>query len=702
MKFVNPHFLYALFALAIPIIIHLFNFRKSKRVFFTNNRFLKEVQHDTRAKNKLKHLLILACRLLALIFLVAAFAQPYWPRENGATRTGDKVVSVYIDNSFSMDAVGKSGTLLDEAKKNAKEIAAAYKPSDRFQLLTNDFEGRHQRLVNREEFLELVDEVQSSPVVRTLSEVTKRQQDAINTSEGIQTGNKVAFLISDFQKSISDFSSIKTDTTIRFHPVQTEAQNRNNISVDSVWFPSPVRQLSSTESLRIRLKSHSDVAVENAPLRLYLNGQSIPGSFSIGPNGTIDTVIHFMVRETGLQNGMIEIIDYPVTFDDKFYFSYGVSKSIPILAVNPALENNSVTGNNYDYLKSLFGTDSAFAFTETDENKIDYSALGNYSFILLNSLNSISSGLSSELKKFVDNGGSVFVFPGDNLDLQSYKDFLTPLGVNSFEKRDTVTTVVDKLNYTHPLYQGVFEKTSGNIDLPSVYDHYKISSGTRTTQEELMRLRNGDLFAGSFRSGKGTVYLCAVPLNDAWSNLPRHALFVPTLYQAALFSQPQQQLFYTIGSNENIDLGDINLVGENVFHLSEPTKNFDIIPAQSVIDGHTILDVHRQITQPGNYFVTFGKDQLSGIAFNYNRKESDLSTLEPSQIDTSCVAAGLKNFSRIENDKKGLTAALTEIDYGVRLWKNCIWLTLFFLLMEILIIRFVSNDPKIKTIVSTN
>ncbi len=704
MKFANPYFLFALLALAIPIIVHLFNFRKFKRVFFTNVRFLKEVRQDTKARNKLKNLLILTCRLLVVLFLVLAFAQPYIPKENGAVKAGDKVVSVYIDNSFSMDAVGKSGTLLDEAKKDAREIVAAYKPSDQFQLLTNDFEGRHQRLVNREEFLELVDEVQSSPAVRTISEITKRQQDAINTTDGIQMGNKQAFLISDFQKSISDFTKITADTSIRFRPIPLFAQNRNNVYIDSVWFTTPVRQLNQQEALHIRLKSHSETASENVPMRLYINGQArTPSSFSVPANGLTDTIVYFTIREPGLQQCLVEINDYPVTFDDRFYFSFNMLKSIPVLAINGAAQTN-VPSNSLEnnYLKSLFGNDSAFVFTESDENKLDYSSLGNYSFILLNSLNSISSGLSNELKKFVDNGGSLFVFPGENADLKSYKDFLSPMGVNSFEKIDTANSIVDKLNFTNPLYAGVFEKTTGNLDLPSVYNHYKISAGVRTTQEDLMRLRNGDLFSGNFRSGKGSVYLCAVPLSDSWSNFPRHAMFVPTLFQAALFSQPQGQLFYTIGSNSTIDLGDVGVIGENVFHLSEPTKNFDIIPAHNVIDGHSVLDVHRQVVNPGNYFVKLGNNQINGISFNFDRKESDLTTLNSDEIKTEYESAGLHNFSLLETDSKGLTTALSEIDFGIRLWKTCIWLVLIFLLVEILLIRFWRNDPKIKLTATSN
>jgi hypothetical protein len=702
MKFANPLFLFALFSLAIPILIHLFNFRKFKRVYFTNVRFLKEVRQDTKARNKLKNLLILACRLLAVFFLVFAFAQPYLPRENATIRTGEKVVSVYIDNSFSMDAINKNGLLLDEAKQHAREICAAYKPTDRFQLLTNDFEGRHQRLVNREEFLEMVDEVKTGPAVRKLSEVVKRQADALMAVPGIQTGNRQAFIISDFQKSIADFDAIKADSSILYRADTVVAQNRNNLYIDSVWFSSPVRQLNAPEALHIRIKSSSSQEMEKVPLRLYTNGEPRTlASFNIAPYGTTDTSIYFTTREPGLQQGLIEINDYPVTFDDRFYFSFNVLRSIPVLSINPSKEGMQPQQEGNNYLQALFGTDSAFVFTESDESKLDYAGLGNYRFIILNSLQAVSTGLASELQKFVANGGSLLVFPGANADLSSYSSFLTPMGVNSFEKLDTAKTVVDYISFAHPLYTGVFEKTTGNLDLPVVYDHYRISSLTRTTQEPLMRLRNGDVFASSFHSGNGNVYLCAVPLDDAWSNFPRHALFVPTLYQEALFSQPQGQLFYVIGNDAAIDIGDAGVIGENVFHLKEPKNNFDVIPAHTVLDGHTLLDVHRQVTQPGNYFVNLGDKQVTGISFNYNRRESDLSTLTGKEIEEAMAANGLKNFSLLLNSNKGLTASLTEIDYGIQLWKTCIWLTLLFLLGEILLIRFYKNEPKISPAAQT-
>lgn len=703
MKFANPYFLFALTALAVPIIIHLFNFRRFKRVYFTNVRFLREVKQETQSRNRLKHLLVLLCRCLALSFLVLAFAQPFLPVSERNVTTGVKAVSIYVDNSFSMDAVNKSNTtLLKEARDNAAEIAAAFAPSDRFQLLTNDFEGRHQRFVNREEFLELLDEVQPSPTVRTLAEVAARQQDLLANADEVQSQEKNAFLISDFQRTTADFSKIKTDTSIRFQLVPVLAQNRNNIFIDTCWFESPVRRLNQQEALHVRLRSRSDQEMENVPMRLFINGQAkTPASFNIAPNSTTDTVIYFTIREPGLQQGRIEINDYPVTFDDKFYFSFDVLQYIPVLAINPAapsgLALNGQSDTESPYLNTLFGNDSTFRYTKTDENKIDYASLSGFRFIVLNQLRSVSTGLGQELKKFVQNGGSIFVFPAAQLEPNSYRDFLSSLSCNVYETFDTTRMPVDRINYEHPLYQGVFERRSGNIDLPVTKGHYRMSRAVRTTQDDLLRLRNGDVFLAATPFGKGKVYTCTSPLDPAYSNFAQHAVFVPSMYQAALFSQPQSKLFRTIGQDETVNLPASFSGTENVFHLTAPERKFDIIPSVLVNETGIVIDAQQQVREPGNYFVDASGQHVTAVAFNYDRKESDLGVLTPEEIKKQYADAGLSNFFLLEAGDKGLTAALTEINEGIKLWKWCIWLALLFLLAEVLLLRFWKTDIKPKT-----
>ena len=123
MNFVYPQFLFALLAISIPVIIHLFNFRRFKKVYFSDIRFLKDVKIQTQNRNKLKHLLILLSRILAVSFLVFAFAQPFIPSTDKKFNAGTKAISVYVDNSYSMENVSKNGILIDEAKKIAHEIA---------------------------------------------------------------------------------------------------------------------------------------------------------------------------------------------------------------------------------------------------------------------------------------------------------------------------------------------------------------------------------------------------------------------------------------------------------------------------------------------------------------------------------------------------------------------------------------------------
>jgi len=230
MQFLFPSFLWALLALAIPIIIHLFYFRRFKKVYFTNVKFLKEVKEETSARSRLRNLLTLLMRLGAMAALVLAFAQPFIPVDT-EVKKGQKAVSLFVDNSFSMSALSKDVPLLEKAKQRARQIISAYNDEDEFQVLTNDFEGRHQRMVSKEDALSLVDEIKISPSVRTISNVLARQEQVLNAADD----NNISYLISDFQKNITDIESY-TDTTLEVNMVPLQSVQEKNISIDSAWF----------------------------------------------------------------------------------------------------------------------------------------------------------------------------------------------------------------------------------------------------------------------------------------------------------------------------------------------------------------------------------------------------------------------------------------------------------------------------------
>jgi DNA segregation ATPase FtsK/SpoIIIE-like protein len=132
MQFRHPELLYALLLLIIPILVHLFQLRKFKKEAFTNVAFLKKVNLQTRKSNTIKKWLVLFTRMAALAMIVLAFAQPFITQSDVATKAKETVV--YLDNSFSMQAKGKSGPLLNQS---IQDLITHIPEDTKFTLLTN-------------------------------------------------------------------------------------------------------------------------------------------------------------------------------------------------------------------------------------------------------------------------------------------------------------------------------------------------------------------------------------------------------------------------------------------------------------------------------------------------------------------------------------------------------------------------------------
>lgn len=680
MKFANPVFFWALFTLAIPIIIHLFHFRRFRTVYFTNVRFLKALQEETQSRSKLKHLLVLIARCLALSALVFAFAQPFIPADRKSTGS-NRVISVYIDNSFSMDSRGESSSLIELAKKHAEDIASSYKATDRFNLITNEFEGKHQRLVTKDQFIELLEEINASPATRKLSEVINRQKDILQQS---QTSQPIIYLISDFQKNTFDLKTLKPDTSISLNCIHIKPQLADNLSIDSAWFESPYRENGKSDIIQLRMRNFSPKRIENLPVKLTVDGaQRGLGSISVGPDSTLNSSISFTANGAGYHSGSLKITDYPIAFDDEFFFSYRIPEKINILAIHGNGES--------EYLNRLFQNKIAYEFQNTSDLQVDYAGFSNKHLIVLNGLKSVSSGLIQELKKFTQQGGSVLIFPSSQSDIASFKMLSTELKAGEYQAAQQIPQKVSKLNDAHRIYDDVFEKKPEGIDLPSVKSYLTFKPGRDSRQEEIMRLQNGDLFLADYDSWKGHTYLCAVPLDESAGNFQLHALFIPTVYKIALYSVPQTRLFYTIGQDEAIEIQGLQLKGDQPLKISAGDDSFEIIPEQQAEEGKIRLFVHDQILKSGIYKVKQVDSTLAVLAFNYNRTESPNNFESADQLKETLETAGWNNSAVLDGSVKELRQAVMQLDEGQPLWKIFIILTLLFLLIEVLLIRFLKS-----------
>ena len=680
MNFLYPEFLWALFSLAIPVIIHLFHFRKFKKVYFTNVRFLKQIKNETESTSKIKNLLILIARLLAITCLVVAFAQPFLPKKNNTTKTGNKVVSIFIDNSFSMEAENKNGLLFEQAKNKAREIAKAYADDDKIQLLTNDFEGKHQHLLAKDEFLQAIEELKISSSSKKLSEIYARQNDLLKSSSRVIKQN---FIISDFQENTCDFKNIKKDSSIQTYLLPIQSKQQNNVFIDSCWFDSPVQQFGMNQKLNVSIVNLSENSLVNATLKLFSNNKLIaPVIFSAEAGSKVIVPISFLPKESGFQQCRLEIEDSPVTFDNQFYFSFLVKSKINVVVVNGKNSKSSA------YFSSLMKNDSLFQYHDFSEEGIAFNEFKICDFIILNNIKTISSGLLSEVKSYLQKGGSVLLFPNMDADFSSYNQLLTTLNSNIFISKDTIDLKVDKVNYYQGLYEGVFNKKQDNIDLPKTYSHFVFSNQIKNNEDVILSLVNGSKFLTQYTlNNDAKFYVCSSSLEPETSNFGKHALFVPTIIKMGINSSTIKPLFYKTGINEAITLKQLSDAENEIVHIVNETKSVDVIPEiRKEITGIQVF-TQSQINQHGNYVINSSNKKLDVVSFNYNRMESFLKTISPEKIQDELGNIN-STFEIIDSDKQSMQKLIQHELEGTVLWKLFLLLTLLFLLIELLLIRF--------------
>lgn len=682
MMFVYPAFIWALAAVTIPIIIHLFNFRRYKKVYFTNVRFLKELQHQSKSRSRLLEILVLIARCLAIACLVLAFCQPVIVSDKNAaiTNTGAKAISIYIDNSFSMENVNKQGPLLEIAKTKAKEIIKAFGNGDKFQIITNDFEGKHQRFNSKEDAINVVDEVKISSAVRLFSDVLKRQNEFLSSSA---LTNKKVYVLSDAQQTTFDLAEIKNDTNVKITIVPLKANEINNIYIDSCWFETPLQQKGFIQKLHAKIVNYGNTNLEIGSAKLFLNKQQIAiSSFSIEANSKQEIQFTFECKNEGANYGSIKIEDFPITFDDELFFAFNSKVNAAVCLINgkeQTLDNS---------LATLFKGDSLFKINSFLEQGIDFSAFKTSDVVILNQLAEISSGLMAELLKFSERGGSLVFIPSQNANIISYNQGFNMVQLPNLVALDSSNLKIDKIELASKFYAGVFEKVNDRLNLPLVNKHFKLLKTNSIDFETILMLQNSDPLLGVAKRNNSEIYLFTSPLNEKCTNFSKHALFVPTIYQICFNSIKSVPLFYPVSSNIVITIkNDITSV-DQAPHIKQVNGNLDVIPESRIVNNALSLYTQRQINLPGHFEVERNKVILLPLAFNYSRKESNLLCLSNEQLLKTIEDKSFKNITLVEETSGDIGSQILQGAEGKKLWKIFIILTLLFIAIEIALLRF--------------
>ena len=641
MQFKHPEILYFLFLLLIPILVHLFQLRRFKKEYFTNVAILKQLSIQTRKSSKLKKWLLLATRCLLLAFIIIAFAQPFFKAKDSINSNNE--LYIVLDNSFSMQAKGQKGELL---KRAVQDLLVNTPETQSFSLVTcsdnfwnTDIKSMQNDLQN----------LQYSPTEFRLDNIMAK----INSKKS--AFSKDIFVITDaVGLKQNHLKSITEKDNINF--VISEAEQKNNIAVDSVYIN---QVLDNFYEISVKLTRYAE-DVKPTPIALYNDKKLIAKTIINFKSKT--KIQNFTIPKADF-NGFVSIVDNSLEYDNNLYFNISKPEKIAVISIGESTKNN--------FLTRIYNTQD-FDYKNFELKSLDYNLIDKQDAIILNEIAEIPNALQNTLKNFVDKGGNLIIIPAADMNIQNVNTFFKSIGNLQFLQIETLEKQITKIAFNHPLYQGVFEKKADNFQYPNTKSSYAISN----TNAAILSFADQSVFLTGIQKQLSNVYVFSAAINKENSNFQNSPLIVPTFFQMAQNRKSTGVTAIEIGANKPF-IVDSNLSKDEILTIKNEKEKF--VPIQQILNNKTKLTFNDLPASDGNYTIYNRKNFVQNISFNYPRTESNLNAVNKNLLSDFKVVNSVETyFDNLQTNRS-----------DNQLWKWFAMFTLLFLVLEIIIQKFV-------------
>jgi len=639
MQFLHPEYFYALPALLIPIFIHLFQLRRFKKYAFTNVALLQKLRFQTRKSSQIKKWLVLILRLLAIACIILAFTQPYFSNQKATDNTSETVI--YLDNSFSMQALGANGPLL---KRGIQDVIDGIEETKKISVFTNENSYESITLKNLKNKLLNISYSQDQ---LSLNNVILKGTSLFSNSK---SSLKTLLVVSDFQKHDQNLLT-EIDTTIKVVFVPLKPLNTANDYIDTISIES---SLNSNTEINVTAKTN-DKNKDSIAVTLFEGNKKIGKSILEKSKGYQTS---FEVQTKKGFKGKFSIEDSQIYYDDNFYFSIPKTSKISVLAIN---DQTSAT-----FLSKIYTKDE-FVFKNQDYKTLDFSEIKNNNLIVLNGINNISLALKNSLKDFMNSGGIVLMIPGSKGDVLSYNQLISTQTKHSLKPLKLQEKSITGIEFNHTVLKDVFKTKVSNFQYPSVKSYYPVTASSN----KILTFEDQQAFLSQFNS----LFVFTASLDAVNSNFKNSPLIVPTLYNIGRLSLRNLPLQYWTGEKNSFDL-KVNLQKDHILKLSRNKEEF--IPLQSNFNSKVQITTDEMPNEPGHYAVIKNSDTITHISYNYNRKESLL--IYDNLLDIEGVI--------INNSLNIVLKNINSESNVMRLWKWFIIFALILLAFEMLILKY--------------
>ncbi|HEY4363187.1 MAG TPA: BatA and WFA domain-containing protein [Bryobacteraceae bacterium] len=618
MGFLSPWFLAGVIGVGLPVWLHLLKRHKTDPKPFPSLMFFERREQSSVVHRRLDHILLFILRTALLVLLALLFAAPYINRARPKA-SGQKLVVVAVDRSFSMRATEGGESRLEKAKRQAMDILNGLPATTAAQVvaLSGQVEAMTQQTNDPAALRAAVVSIQPSDGRASFGELARFSRTLAESSKMPLE----VHLVSDLQKSAlpPGFTDLRLagDTTLVLHSVGGEIPNwtvENVVAPTHVYDPKKVHIVATVAGFA--------APAAKKTVSLVLNGKPVQSKpVDVPANGRATVEFLELPVSYGFNKCEVKIDSADaLPGDDSFAFSVERLDPKKILFIDNGRGDKAEL-----YLHTALvdaSPDAAFQIEKMRPEAAANASLNGYALVILNDPGSMPGGLEANLQTFVNGGKGLMVvlgtqaaalptvpIEGDTIDTTKYagreaERFLT---ISSFEGGHPVLKTVGRM-------EGV--------------RFYQVTHVTATKGHALATLNDQTPLIIERQIGEGKVLVFSSPLDNSVNDFPVHgAYFVPFVQQSAAYlggTSAEQPVNVAVDQYVELRTGESKNTAAEV---TDPDGK-RLLSAQEATSARTY-----PLSREGFYEVTTATGKRSLVAAHADRRESDLAVIPKETLD---------------------------------------------------------------------
>jgi len=667
MHFQQPNMLWGLLLLAIPLLIHLFQFHKTKTIYFPGVFRLTQRLQQARQQKRLEHWLVLIARMLGLACMVFAFSMPSCSEDGGATK-GHSHIVILIDNGFSMSVDGDKGPLIEQAKSQARVILSDLPEGTQVKLLTQTQQS--ELWLSPSQALGVLDTLSVGLQKFTLKDWVERVQ-LLQQEAGVRSLGAIVF--SDMQSAFfSGMLPQSSDDQIDWRLVHLDLDAAEttvgNLSLDTAWYVSQFSSDSKSEGLVVKAKvSHRGGSISEAKLKLISEGKTLfAQTKTIKAGETLE--FESVVSQSNMEKPMVLVLgEDGYRYDNQLHLHpvktwqttvgvIGMDRALDALfAAQPLLKKRSVSALDIqNNALNGMGLDALVCVGPVKLSKVGVERLRS----------SIEAGMV-----FLQFTPSASNAPWDVLK-QQYID-------GTWKRLDERMA---SAGLSHPLFQGIFsEQLSDKVNMPAFSSVFV--GEAMGDAESVLQLEGGQSLLLSQRIESSGQWFWLSDLNEGSKQFLNSGWFLPVVTQVLASSTAQEKPLYgVLFSKQMMSLPAPIATDERAVQLQGMGRSA-MVEVQTNAQQQASIYLGAEPSAPGHYRLVspLEKSPIT-LAFNWPRLESNL-TSDPNW--KLVLAQTQMRWNSSEGDGK---SSILENEPLKVLWRLFIWGAAIFFAVEVLLL----------------